>query len=92
MKKIRFIYKNISKPAFWSTFTISVMLLVTSFFLPPTGQVDPSVCGAVGELFAFGCLATVIDGLHKGTDVTISKGDLNVSLQNPDQQPGKPEE
>lgn len=86
MGKIKIIYRNISKPAFWSTFTLSVVLLVTSFFLPPTGQVDPSICGAVGELFAFGCLATVIDGLHKGTDVTISKGDLNVSLQNPDKE------
>lgn len=84
MKKIKEIYSHISKWAFWSTFSVSVILILISFFLPPTGQVDPSVCGAVGELFGFGCLATVIDGLHKGTDVSVTKGDTTLTVNNPD--------
>lgn len=84
MKKIKEIYQHISKAAFWTTFSISVVLIIISFFLPPTGQVDPSVCGAVGELFGFGCLATVIDGMHKGTDVSVSKGDTSIQITNPD--------
>lgn len=84
MKKIKEVYAHISKWAFWSTFIISVILILISFFLPPTGQVDPSVCGAVGELFGFGCLATVIDGLHKGTDVSVTKGDTTLTVNNPD--------
>lgn len=84
MKKIKEIYQHISKVAFWTTFTISVTLIIISFFLPPTGQVDPSVCGAVGELFGFGCLATVIDGMHKGTDVSVSHGDTSITINNPE--------
>lgn len=84
MDRIKDIYKHISKVAFWSTFTISVTLIIISFFLPPTGQVDPSVCGAVGELFGFGCLATVIEGMHKGTDVSVSHGDTSITINNPE--------
>ncbi len=83
-EKIKDIYNHISKAAFWSTFLISVALITISFFLPPTGQVDPSVCGAVGELFGFGCLATVIDGMHKGTDVSVTKGDTSITINTPD--------
>lgn len=84
MKKIKEIYQHISKAAFWTTFSISVVLIIISFFLPPAGQIDPSVCGAVGELFGFGCLATVIDGMHKGTDVSVSHGDTQITVTNPD--------
>lgn len=92
MKKIKEIYQHISKAAFWTTFTISVVLIIISFFLPPTGQVDPSVCGAVGELFGFGCLATVIDGMHKGTDVSVSHGETSISINNPNNQEQENEE
>lgn len=84
MKKLKDIYNHISKTAFWVTLSISVILLTISFILPPAGAIDPSVVGAVGELFGFGALATVIDGMHKGTDVSVSRGDTQITVTNPD--------
>lgn len=81
---LKVLYENISKKAFWTCLIISIGLIITSFFLPPTGVVEPSVCGAVGELFGFGALATVIDGLHRGADVSVTKGDVNINVTNPD--------
>lgn len=86
MKKIKEIYKNISKLAFWTTLLISVVLIIISFLLPPTGVVDDSIVKVTGELFAFGCLGTVVEALHKGTDVILSKGDTSVQINNKDEE------
>lgn len=80
-------FKNFTKPnkiAFWVCLTISTSLLVASFILPPTGKIDPSVLRGVGEIFAFAVLYTVIEALNRGTDVTLHKGDIDISLNNPD--------
>ncbi len=87
------VFNNVRKVPFWVCLGFSMLLLVTSFIMPPSGKIDPSVIQAVGEVFGFAALYVVLEGLHRGTDVTISKGDLNVSLQNPDQKPdSQPEE
>ena len=68
---------------------ISVTLLTVSFLLPPTGKIDPSVLRGVGEIFAFAILYTVIEALQRGTDVTLHKGDIDISLNNPDKDEDK---
>lgn len=80
-------FKNLTKShkiAFWVCLAISVTLLVASFIIPPTGVIDPSVLRGVGEIFAFAVLYTVIEALQRGTDVTLHKGDIDISLNNPD--------
>lgn len=80
-------FKNFTKSnkiAFWVCLAISVTLLTVSFLLPPTGTIDPSVLRGVGEIFAFAVLYTVIEALQRGTDVTLHKGDIDISLNNPD--------
>lgn len=72
------------KIAFWICLGISTALLVASFILPPTGKIDPSVLRGVGEIFAFAVLYTVIEALNRGTDVTLHKGDIDITLNNPD--------
>ena len=72
------------KIAFWICLVISTALLVASFLLPPTGKIDPSVLRGVGEIFAFAVLYTVIEALNRGTDVTLHKGDIDITLNNPD--------
>ena len=79
--------KNLTKSnkiAFWVCLAISVTLLTVSFLLPPTGKIDPSVLRGVGEIFAFAVLYTVIEALQRGTDVNFHKGDIDISLNNPD--------
>ena len=80
-------FKNFTKSnkiAFWVCLTISVILLTVSFLLPPTGKIDPSVLQGAGEIFSFAVLYTVIEALNRGTDVTLHKGDVDITLNNPD--------
>ena len=80
-------FKNFTKSnkiAFWVCLAISVTLITVSFLLPPTGKIDPSVLRGVGEIFAFAVLYTVIEALQRGTDVNFHKGDIDITLNNPD--------
>lgn len=72
------------KIAFWICLGISTAMLVSSFIIPPTGVIDPSVLRGVGEIFAFSVLYVVIEALNRGTDVTLHKGDVDITLNNPD--------
>lgn len=40
--------------------------------------------GATGELFGFATLGVVIKAISRGSDITLQKGDVNVTLNNPD--------
>lgn len=80
MGKLRFIWSNTNKVAFWFTLTTSVTLIVISFILPPQGAIDPSVLAATGELVGFATLATVIDGIEKGKKVSFNKGDASMTI------------
>lgn len=85
MARFESILKNINKLAFWISFILSIMLIITSFIIPPTGVIDPSVLAATGELFAFGALACVIAAIEKGgKSVTISKGDTSINIDDSD--------
>ena len=84
MKKIYNKLNNIGKVSFWVTLITSIVLIITSFFLPPTGSVDPTVMASVGELFAFGTLGTVLTAISKGADVTLQHNNTSVTLNNPD--------
>lgn len=84
MKKIYNKLSNVGKVSFWVTLITSIVLIVVSFFLPPTGAVDPSVMAATGELFAFGTLGTVLSAINNGADVKLTHGQTNITLNNPD--------
>ena len=66
--------------AFWIFGIVSIILLVTSFFLPPVGVVTPSVMKAVAELFAFASLGAVYKAIDKGTSASITHGDTTVTV------------
>ena len=76
--------KSFEKVVFWVCLFSSIILLTVSFYLPPKGAIDPSVLAAVGEIFAYVTLAVVIVALGRGTDVTLHKGDIDITLNNPD--------
>lgn len=52
------------------TFT-SIILIVTSFFIPPLGIIDSSVFVAVGELFGFAALWELHVAVRRGLDAKI---------------------
>lgn len=84
MKKFFARFNKFDRFVFLLCLFVSIILLTMSFLIPPTGQIDPSVLAAVGEIFGFSSLAVVIVALGKGTDVTLKKGDVNLHLNNPD--------
>lgn len=59
---------------------ISILLIIISFFLPPQGAIDPSVMGAVGEIFAWGALFTVLKAIDKGKTISMQHGDTTITV------------
>lgn len=59
---------------------ISVCLLVTSFFLPPTGTISPTVLQGVAELFAFSALYATIISIERGGSAKIKHRDTEVEI------------
>ena len=82
---LKTIYTNMNHWAFWICLLFSICLIVGSFFVPPMGVVDGSILASVGELFGFATLATVIEAIKKGSDVTISHGSTTVGINNNDE-------
>lgn len=59
---------------------ITILLLLTSFLMPPTGYIDGSVLAATGELFAFAALWTLIRAIDKGKTATVSHGATSLTI------------
>ena len=59
----------------------SILLIITSFFVPPLGILDGSVLAAVGELEALGVLWIVLRAVEKGTAASFKKGDVEVEIK-----------
>ena len=63
---------------------VAVVLIVVSFFVPPSGVIDSSVLAAVGELFAFASLFMIWESVGLGMDAKITHGDTKIELSNDD--------
>lgn len=60
---------------------IAIALIIISFILPPTGEIDPSVLQGVGEIFGFLSLYTILIAIEKGTGASFKKGDIELEIQ-----------
>ena len=78
MQKIK--AKHADRPIFYVCLSMTIILLVSGFMLPPTGVIDPSVLTASGILFGFAALAVAGQNLANGKDVTFKKGDMEISI------------
>ena len=58
----------------------SILLIISSFFVPPLGVLDGSVLAAVGELEGLGVLWIVLRAIEKGTGASFKKGDVEVDI------------
>lgn len=66
--------------AFFVSLGISIGLLITSFFLPPKGQISPSVLQATGELFLWPSLAFAAKAVEEGKNARIQRGKTTVEV------------
>ena len=60
--------------------TCSIFLIITSFFIPPLGIIDPSVFVGVGELFGFAALWELHVAVRKGMDAKIKHHDTSCTV------------
>lgn len=68
---------------FYVTLTVSLMLIVGGFLVPPVGIIDGSVLTAVGLLLMFAVLAqvpTLLESARNGKSIKLSKGDFSVDV------------
>lgn len=65
-------------------FTVSVLLIVTGFMMPPRGEIDGSVLTAVGELLLFPSLAFGFRAIMAGMELHITKGDTHIEITKDD--------
>lgn len=78
--EIKEIWANMHRWTFVVCLALSIGLIVGSWFVPPMAVVDGTVLAAVGELFGFAALATVIQAVDKGHKATITKGDTTLTV------------
>lgn len=68
---------------FYITLTVSLMLIVGGFLVPPLGIIDGSVLTAVGLLLMFATLAQVpniMDAARNGKSIKLTKGDFTAEV------------
>ena len=75
--------------AFFSTLVVSVGLLITSFFLPPQGKIDPSVLQATAIIFCWPALAFAAKALddNEKVKITTKVGTVTVGHSEDDSDP-----
>lgn len=65
---------------FWVLNFFAIALIAGSFIVPPLGIIDSTVIAAVGEIFAFAALATVVKAIDRGTTAKVSHNDTTVEI------------
>ena len=72
--------------AFHLNLSVSIVLIVCGFLLPPMGIIDGSVLTAVGLLLMFGVLAQVpvlTEAAQHGKRIKLTKGDSSIEVSSP---------
>lgn len=59
---------------------ISIVLIVASFIVPPTGIIDSSVLAATGELAGFGAIWEFNKAMNKNIDAKVKLKEIELEL------------
>lgn len=59
----------------------SMVLIAASFICPPLAVIDGSVLAAVGEVFAFAALWTLIKAMDDGHTATLTHNDTTLTIE-----------
>lgn len=59
----------------------SMVLIAASFVCPPLAVIDGSVLAAVGEVFAFAALWTLIKAMDDGHTATLTHNDTTLTIE-----------
>ena len=65
---------------------VALVLMLLGLYLPPMGEISPSVREAVGWLFGFAALAKLCDtvntAIKAGYDARVEHGDTKIEINN----------
>ena len=64
----------------------SLVLLTASFLCPPLAVIDGSILAAVGEVFGFAALWTLIKAMDEGHTATITHNDTTLTIGEEDEE------
>ena len=71
---------------FWVCLVVTLVLMLLGFYLPPMGEISPSVLQAVGWLFGFAALAKFCETANAtgkaGYDAKVQHGDTKIEINN----------
>lgn len=76
----RIIKKQEDKIIFYVCLGVAIAVGAISFFLPPTGVIDPSCLKFIALMLGFAALGIVGKNLSTGKDVTFTHGDTKVEI------------
>lgn len=62
----------------------AVAFLIAGFIVPPLGAINPTVLTAVGEIFAFGVLGTVIKAINMGVSAKLKHNNTSLTVGDDD--------
>lgn len=65
---------------------VSLVLILCSFAMPPSGVIDASVLGAAGIMFAFAALGAFIQAIANGKSASVKHGETELIINNDDEQ------
>lgn len=68
----------------WFCTIAAVGLFAASFFMPPAGQIDPSVLKAAGYCFAFAGLYEFREAVLEGLGVKLTHGETTIEIKDQD--------
>lgn len=71
---------------FYTTFVLSILLIIGGFFVPPIGVIDGSVLTAVGLLLLFATVEKIPEAVKAGRNLKIQKGDFEINVGSEDQE------
>ena len=60
--------------------SVSILLIVGGFFVPPIGVIDGSVLSAVGLLLMFATIDKLPAAIKAGKNIKLQKGDSSVEI------------
>ena len=81
---LQFFGDRFHKNVFLICLVVSLVLIITSFFIPPLAVVDGSVLAAVGEIFGFAALGEVGAAIERGHTATITHGNTTIEVKKED--------
>ena len=85
MKRFLKYFSRIDRISFYVCLSVSIFLLVFSFFTPPKFIIDQSVIIACSELWAFAALGVAVHAVHRGSDIHLKRGETEMTVNVPDE-------